>query len=461
MEKLLLATARHLALELPYTISSMRNNHLLGDALGLLTLARMFPNVSQSPLWARMGEKIFAAQLARHMRHDGSMIEDSLSYHRFVLEMLIIRVLLGGAPVSVAHALREASLYLQKLGAFQGDLPQFGDWDEGRVLASSGNALDVAGSVATGLALSGEMVPPRSLELYDEYAWYVGSTNVSFGPPHVERSDLATVTGGIARAERGPWRLWFKVGSGPSHGHADLTSVWIMHGDDWLVSDPGTGTYNGPLSVRNGLRTSGAHPVRRPKGEDQLVPHRAFRWLRVAHGYLAPPLIFSDRTILFGWHDAYSQAESGMRVARTVVMTESCIAILDSTDPPAGMGASRLSVPLHPQVHLEHSGLIVSGRRIGLFGIDGGSVTRGQWKPFVGWHSRTYGRWEPTTWIEVENESTCTAVWGFGVTPHFQSVGSTATVDGYSFEVLWSPHGAFLAVTDLETGDCYRAGATT
>ena len=31
------------------------------------------------------------------MRPDGSMIEDSLSYHRFVLEMLIVRVLLGDA----------------------------------------------------------------------------------------------------------------------------------------------------------------------------------------------------------------------------------------------------------------------------------------------------------------------------------------------------------------------------
>ncbi len=93
----LLAGTRHIMVELPYTLSSMRNNHLLGDALGLLIAARLFPSHGSAQRWQKVGDRLFAAQLPRHMRTDGSMIEDSLSYHRFVLEMLAVRVLLGDA----------------------------------------------------------------------------------------------------------------------------------------------------------------------------------------------------------------------------------------------------------------------------------------------------------------------------------------------------------------------------
>jgi hypothetical protein len=55
----------------------MRNNHLLGDALGLIVLARLFPHLRAAHRWNRLGERIFAAQLRRQMRPDGSMIEDS------------------------------------------------------------------------------------------------------------------------------------------------------------------------------------------------------------------------------------------------------------------------------------------------------------------------------------------------------------------------------------------------
>ena len=105
MDEQMQATAQHLMLELPYTSSSMKNNHLLGDALGLLVLARMFPQSRSARWWSYVGERLFEKQLARHMRPDGSMIEDSLSYHRFVLEMLIVRTLLGGESDRVRVAL--------------------------------------------------------------------------------------------------------------------------------------------------------------------------------------------------------------------------------------------------------------------------------------------------------------------------------------------------------------------
>lgn len=439
LERLLLASARHVMLELPYAVSSMRNNHLLGDALGLITLARLFPTMHGARWWGHVGERLFLSQLRRHLRPDGSMIEDSLSYHRFVVEMLAARVLLGEAPDEVRHALRATSQYLRSLGVFEGEVPQYGDWDEGRVLASSGNPLDVAGSAALGLVLSGEQVPPAWYAEYDELAWYAPERPVERPTAPLP---AAPTPRGIAYVNRGPWRVWFKVDGGPSHGHADLTSVWIAHNGQWVVCDPGTGTYNGPITVRNGLRTSAAHPVQRPDGRDQLGPHRAFRWLRSARGHLAPPLQLPDRTILFGWHDAYAP----LRVGRAVVVRDAYVAVLDFADRPQTARSWRLTVPLHPDVAVKDDALVLNGQIIGVFGLDGHGVLKGESEPFAGWYSRSYGHWEPTMWLSAETETL--GAWGVGEAP----AGWPVMGDGFRFEVQWERGAATLVAVEEATG---------
>ncbi|MBG6066715.1 heparinase II/III domain-containing protein [Micromonospora ureilytica] len=458
MDRLLLASARHLMVELPYTVSSMRNNHMLGDALGLILLSRMYPTAPRARWWARTGERMFATQQRRHFGPDGRMIEDSVSYHRFVLEMLTVRMLLGGAPSSVRRDLRAASLHLARLGVFDGDVPQYGDWDEGRVLASSGDPLDVSGSTALGLALCGERLPARWYAEFDELAWYAPApdTTVDEVTWSLPARSSATTSGGIAVVDRGPWRVWFKVDGGASHGHADLTSVWITHNGRWLIADPGTGTYNGPLEVRNGLRTSAAHPVRRPDGQDQLVPHRAFRWLHAGRGHLGPPLDLPDRTILFGWHDAYERGERPVRVGRAVVVADEYVAIVEFADPQAAVGSWSLTVPLHPDVAVRNDTLVAGESKLHLFGLDGHEAVRGRSAPFAGWHSRTYGRWEPATWITAESRDD-TVVWGLGTVAGPRP--EPDALDGLGFEVTWSDSGASLAVTHLASGTVHHVRA--
>src|SRR5205085_543734 len=140
MHRHLWHTGRHLVADLPYTMSSMRNNHLLGDSLGLMSLGAAFGRIGAAAAWWHWGRRLFRAQLRRHVRADGSMIEDSLSYHRFVLEMLTVRVLLGDAGSEEQRALAGAAQFLCRLGVLDGPVPQHGDWDEGRVLASSGSS---------------------------------------------------------------------------------------------------------------------------------------------------------------------------------------------------------------------------------------------------------------------------------------------------------------------------------
>jgi hypothetical protein len=449
MDEQLMASAHHLMVELPYTLSSMKNNHMLGDALGLIVLSRMFPQHHPAQRWARFGERLFAAQLGRHMHPDGSMIEDSLSYHRFVLEMLIVRLLIGDAPDDVLTAVRGASHHLAAIGIFDGEVPQHGDWDEGRVLASSGNPLDVAGSAMLGLALAGEAVPEELADECDELAWYASPPAVTCpeaAKPSPQRP--VTVSGGIAYAQRGPWRVWFKVGAGKSHGHADLTSVWVQHEGRWLIADPGTGTYNGQLSVRNAFRTSSAHPVLRVDGHDQLGPHRAFRWMHSAQGYLAPPIEVDNVTILFGWHDAYERLEPGVRVGRAVLLTDSYIAVVEFV-PTRDKRQLQMTIPLATGVKVRNGKLIAGDVSVGLFGCDEAQQAEGVSEPFRGWASATYGSWQPAIWLDCSPAD----VWGLGEQPTIRPhSGNGTAVESLQLRVRWTPNAAELEVFNAQDG---------
>jgi hypothetical protein len=391
---------RHLLADLPYTLSTMRNNHLLGDALGITVLERGLrrPGGLASPS-AAVAARMFGAQADRHFHDDGSMIEDSLSYHRFVLEMLVVERLLDptGPP---RPALARSAQLLARLGALDGPVPEYGDWDEGRVLVSSQDPQDLSGTVRCALALAGSGATAEWRADHDECAWYAPE-GTPVAPDEPER-DGHDIGGGIARAERGPLVAWLKAGSGPSHGHADLLSTSVLCDGAWVLGDPGTGTYNGPLEQRDHFRTSVAHNVVRIDGTDQLGPHRAFRWLRSARGVVGPPLRADGWLVMWGAHDAYTFLDPPRRVVRAVALREDAVVVADWVEGPATHLA--LSLPLGPACAWDAgtSTIQVRGTTLALRVPVVPAAVRGQETPFDGWWSTTYGQFEPSSRLELE-----------------------------------------------------------
>jgi hypothetical protein len=418
MENHLFHAGRHLMADLPYTVSTMRNNHLLGDALGLIALGTTF----HRQRWVRVGERIFGTQLARHMRADGSMIEDSVSYHRFVLEMLITRVLMGGAAPEVDRDMVAAAQFLCRLGALNGSVPQYGDWDEGRVLTSTGDPADLAGSVFLALGLGGSGAEPANRNGHDEVAWHVAE-GTPLEPETAER-DGADLGAGIARIERGTTSVWLKMGGGPSHGHADRSSVTIVQEGRFIFGDPGTATYNGDIRLRNHFRGSTAHNVVRVGGAEQMEAHRAFRWLSDVHGVLGPSVTIDVWRIMWGVHDAFSSADRRCRVARVVAVSDGgTVVVRDHVEAPTR--GSRMLLQFPPGIDVAaaarpHEFVVgTRGATVRFTGAASTHLTCGAEDPLAGWWSMTYGSWEPAAGVSVELEAA--AMSGFDWLPTEQS----------------------------------------
>ena len=446
---------RHLLADLPYTLTTMRNNHLLGDALGLIALARLFP--SRDRTWGRIGRRLFDAQMARHMHADGSMIEDSLSYHRFVLEMLIRRVQLGGpgtAPVRV-HMLAAAQ-FLVRLGVLDGEVPQHGDWDEGRILAASPGGESMAGSVRLALAVGGSGAPTSWRAEHDECAWYAETGVPEPSEPAVE--DGGVVGGGISRCAVGDLKVWFKWGGGSSHQHADLSSVAMWSPDGWILGDPGTGTYNGPIKVRNYFRCSVAHNVLRVNGQDQLVPHRAFRWENSVTGLAGDPVRLDGRVLMWAVHDAYQRLEVPHLVVRAVVVSPDGIGVIDWVDGTPVDAA--LSVSLGPEMvwdPVRRVAATTSGGQWHLGGLDARSaVTTGD--AIGGAWSATYGQWAPSTRLEAVVAGSGPLAWTLTENSAFAIVNTDSSIEvlGCDLSLEWLSDGAELTASHGGTSSGVR-----
>jgi hypothetical protein len=237
-------------------------------------------------------------------------------------------------------------------------------------------------------------------------------------PPSTGGTRTGPVGGGIARAGRGPFEVWLRAGSRRWHGHADLLSCEIRTDDGWLIGDPGTGTYNGDLAVRNGLRSSAAHSVLRVAGHDQLEPHRAFRWRHRARSGLGHTYRSPTATILWGWHDAYRRLDPGVGIVRTVVVTADAVVVADWCGAGGGV-VWDLTFPIGPEVTVslasedENTATLRSatGPTFRLTAPGALLAHRGSTEPWAGWWSRTYGDVEPGTWLTTGATTSGPIMW--------------------------------------------------
>jgi len=406
MTRVLWHAGSHLVAELPYTLSTMPNNHLVADAVGLAALGLTFDH-PRARRWHAIGSRLLARQCRREIRPDGSSIEGSLSYHRFVVELLVRHLLLtpgaGGhatrATAPVRAALARATAFLTGLGVLASPVPQFGDWDAARALVSTGDPADLRGTVAAALAVLGRGAPSGERAELDEVAWYVPE---GIPRPAVQPSATSTA-GGVIRVVRGPFTVVVRSGPPGWHGHADLTATAVAVDGHWVIGDPGTGTYNGAPAVRNHFRGSAPHGVLLLDGHELLRPHRVFRWLDRAGGGVRPAIRVGEGLVVVAWHDAYRRLDPPRGLVRTVYVDASRVVLADWVEDPPAAGPVSWSLQLTSAPELSWRAApggwvaqLPSGRSVLAAPPGSVQVRRGGTGPVAGWWSPTYGQVVPT-----------------------------------------------------------------
>jgi hypothetical protein len=278
---LALCIAAH-ADRIPPTLDYARaqnNNHLLSEAIGLITAAAILPSHRRAKRWRRIGEAALAEGLECQISADGSYAQHSANYQRLMLQ-------LGTWYVAVLHTLGEKpnKEFLQKFGkandwlaklldAESGGVPNLGPNDGAYVLpitvlpfADYSPALQAAS-----LAFWG--APLLKSGAWDEMALWLGLSSKT-KKPRTNKSKLPLRLEG-----RNSWAYLRAAEFKGRPGHADQ-----LHLDLWwrglnLAQDAGTYLYTAEAPWNNALASTQVHNTVMVNGAEQMKRTGRFLWL--------------------------------------------------------------------------------------------------------------------------------------------------------------------------------------
>jgi hypothetical protein len=283
---------RH-GLHLQYNLSSYfsPNTHLLGEAVALHAIGRLFPEFPRAAQWRTMGRDIVRAQMRAQVRPDGSHFEQSTYYHVYALDMFLLHAVLEEITGEYRDGLARMTDFLASVVNANGDLPFLGDDDGGRLFHPFGERARFAcGTLATAsLMLDRTMFPATELDIAEVALWWLGPEKCHMPTlsPIVgdrvgtNRRSRAFTDSGLVVFRRGEVSALFDAGPfgpwGAGHSHADTLSLVVSRGGDEVLIDPGTYTYM-DAEWRDAFRGTAAHNTVRIDGQDQAVSAGPFRW---------------------------------------------------------------------------------------------------------------------------------------------------------------------------------------
>lgn len=281
------------------TYKAVPNCHLIGELAALVFAEATFSSLAlpgQTPHRLRLLEAAVDAQVFP----DGVGREQSMGYHAFVLEALVL-ARLGARALGVATRLdgpiRAMAGYLRDTRQPDGDSPPLGDSDDARMFRLTSSSLPRDPGQVARIALDQDAED-------EEGAWLKvlfgegGTRSAVQGP-----SRPSSPTPGVLRwAEAGHVRLRASGSGGDhylfcrsgefglggrgfsAHAHADLLSfILFVDGEAW-VTEAGPGSYAASGADRNWFRSADAHNAVRPAGEGVGVFGGRFWWAAVPDG---------------------------------------------------------------------------------------------------------------------------------------------------------------------------------
>jgi hypothetical protein len=411
-----------------FSLHSSANNHLIGEAAGLFIAALTWPHWPSARAWLAAAKAILEREALLQNAPDGVNREQAASYQQFVLDFLLLVLFAGkanGQSFSVQCESRiEAMLeYLASIMDVAGNVPMFGDADDGRVVR---------------LAQGGDFSPYRSLLATGAILFRRGDFKLKAGALDDKTRCLvgsqaeALFQGQSAAETRLPLRQTFPAGgyyilgcdfetgreirliadAGPlgyrsiaAHGHADALAFTLSIGGVEFLIDPGTYAYHTQGAWRDYFRGTSAHNTLRVDERDQSQSGGNFMWLKKARAGCSLWSSTSERDVFEGWQDGYMQLSDPVMHRRRIALDKSARrVVIEDTLQMAGEHGIELffhcsercridPLPDGYAVRQEAGTLII---RLPHFKDASSCVYQGSSAPICGWVSRRFDDKQPS-----------------------------------------------------------------
>ena len=311
-----------------FSLHSSANNHLLGEAAGLAIAALTWPHWPETRTWCREAHGLLERHALLQNAPDGVNREQATSYQQFSFDLLLLALLAARAngrsfSPALEHRMEAMLEYLASVMDVSGNVPMFGDADDGFVvrLSREPGFCRYRSLLATGaLIFERPEFKAKARTLDDKTRWLLGrSAEARFESLDARGARLpvrlAFPEGGyyvMGCALETPEEVRLVVDAGPlgyeriaAHGHADALSFTLSVGGLEFLVDPGTYAYHTQQAWRAYFRGTAAHNTVRIDGADQSQPGGNFMWLKKANARCTRWSVSRGEDVFEGWHDGY------------------------------------------------------------------------------------------------------------------------------------------------------------
>jgi hypothetical protein len=419
-----------------YSRGSSANNHLIGEMAGLYAASCAWPYFRESDRWRSLAHRVLDKEVTAQTFPSGLNREMAFSYHLFTLEFFLValdeaRRSRNEFSEQFRERVRRMVEVLPLVTDYGGNLPRYGDGDEGMALQLQGRYsprhtwLLTLGSELTGARVKPPAPPPLTAVL-------MGYRETGTSPDVSEACTTAFADAGIyvltsRRNTKG--EVFVVADAGPhgflsiaAHAHADALSFTLSASGISFLVDPGTYAYHTKPHWRDYFRGTRAHNTVTVDQRDQSEPAGSFLWSRKANTIVESSKDDGRVCALTASHDGF--ADLGITHRRTFELQDNLLQVTDEID---GSGTHEVAGYFHfaPECEITAANPgLVRARRAGvtldltfssIFDID---VALGA--PDAGWYSPVFGVREPASTVRGRALCSLPVTWMTTITVHHE-----------------------------------------
>jgi hypothetical protein len=271
---------------------AQNNNHLVSEALGLLTAGMVLQSHPKAARWQALGWKWLNKALQTQILEPGEYIQHSTNYHRVMLQAALWAESLNRysgktyPAASLAHLADATNWLASWLDPISGNTPNLGHNDGALILPMAQADFRDYRPVLQACAHAFLRQPVFSNGPWDELsAWLNLSSSESSAPLSLDRLDSKDAQ---RLNKKNSWSRLRVVEYHERPSHADQLSVDLWWNGINLAMDAGTYRYTAPSPWQNALARTRVHNTVEMEGTDQMQYASRFLWLHWAQAKILP-----------------------------------------------------------------------------------------------------------------------------------------------------------------------------
>ena len=321
-------------------------NHTIGDLFGVYFFSRTLKNIRTMKKWEKIFFKKFKTQIYLQIREDGTNIEQSINYHRFVLEFISIFLILNSDILSKNEKSLIEKMFDYTINIIKpdGNFPLIGDNDDGKVLLLSAyekNPYICLINLGAILFKRGDfkyfsknlfpisilLTGFQGLNTFNEINVFQPIEKVKF----FDKSGYIVIKSDFLKDSSYLFVDFGRFGPGnAAHTHSNVSNIIFSSKGQDIIIDSGTYSYNMTWKERNYFKSSVAHNVLTINQKNQALIDGWFSWKNKPN--LKRYIEFDNKTIeLTCYHNGYKNFITKRKITTNIDLRK--IIIEDSVRP--------------------------------------------------------------------------------------------------------------------------------